>query len=214
MADGSVTIKTELDNSGVKSGLSKLGSVAGSALKGVSIAVGTVTTAISSLVTASVVATGELEQQMGGTEAVFQNYAEKVQGYASEAYSKMGVSANDYMATINKMGALMQGSGISIEKSMDLSSQAMQRAADIASIMGIDTASAMESIAGAAKGNFTMMDNLGVAMNATTIETYALSKGIKKSYAEMENAQKIQLAMEMFLIISETATSLRVLSLG
>lgn len=43
------------------------------------------------------------------------------------------------------------------------------------------------------------MDNLGVAMNATTLEAYALSKGIKKSYAEMDNAQKIGLAMEMFL---------------
>ena len=43
------------------------------------------------------------------------------------------------------------------------------------------------------------MDNLGVAMNATTIEAYALSKGIEKSYNEMDNATKIGLAMEMFL---------------
>lgn len=43
------------------------------------------------------------------------------------------------------------------------------------------------------------MDNLGVAMNATTIEAYALSKGIDESYASMDNAQKIGLAMEMFL---------------
>ena len=43
------------------------------------------------------------------------------------------------------------------------------------------------------------MDNLGVAMNATTIEAYALSKGIETSYAEMDNAQKVGLAMEMFL---------------
>jgi phage-related protein len=89
---------------------------------------------------------------------------------------------------------------------MDLSGQAMQRAADVASIMGIDVNSAMESIAGAAKGNFTMMDNLGVAMNATTIEAYALSKGIKTSYNEMTNAQKVELAMEMFLEKSAYAT--------
>lgn len=43
------------------------------------------------------------------------------------------------------------------------------------------------------------MDNLGVAMNATTIEAYALSKGIDQSYASMDNATKIGLAMEMFL---------------
>lgn len=36
-------------------------------------------------------------------------------------------------------------------------------------------------------------------MNATTIEAYALSKGIDESYASMDNATKIGLAMEMFL---------------
>ena len=36
-------------------------------------------------------------------------------------------------------------------------------------------------------------------MNATTIEAYALSKGIQTSYAEMDNATKIGLAMDMFL---------------
>ena len=206
MADGSVIIETKLDDSGVSRGISalktslgKIGSIASSALKGVTVATGAVATAFAGLVTASVQARGEIEQQIGGTEAVFKDFAKTVQDTAKTAYSSMGLSANDYMATINKMGALMQGSGLDIETSMNLSSQAMQRAADIASIMGIDTASAMESIAGAAKGNFTMMDNLGVAMNATTIEAYAMSKGIKTSYAEMENAQKVQLAMEMFL---------------
>ena len=36
-------------------------------------------------------------------------------------------------------------------------------------------------------------------MNATTIEAYALSKGITTSYTEMDNATKVGLAMEMFL---------------
>lgn len=36
-------------------------------------------------------------------------------------------------------------------------------------------------------------------MNATTIEAYALSKGIEESYANMDNATKVGLAMEMFL---------------
>jgi phage-related protein len=151
-------------------------------------------------------ATGELEQNIGGSEAVFGKYAKNVQELAEDAYGKMGVSASDFLATANKMGSLMQGSGISIEDSMKMSTEAMQRAADVASIMGIDVGSAMESIAGAAKGNFTMMDNLGVAMDATTIESYALSKGITTAYKEMDNATKIGLAMNMFLEKTEYAT--------
>ena len=198
-ADGKVVIQTDLDSKGFESGLNKIQSIAKTGFKAVAVSVGVVSTALAGLVGKSVQAAGELEQQIGGTEAVFGEFAETVQKKAAGAFETMGVSANDFMATANKMGALMQGSGISVEKSMDLSTKAMQRAADVASIMGIDLDSAMESIAGAAKGNFTMMDNLGVAMNATTIEAYALSKGINKSYNEMDNAQKIGLAMEMFL---------------
>lgn len=198
-ADGKVVIETDLNKKGFESGLDSIKSIAKKGFTGMATSVGVAATAMTGLVGKSVQAAGELEQQIGGTEAVFGELADTVQNKAAGAFETMGVSANDFMATANKMGALMQGSGIGIEESMDLSTKAMQRAADVASIMGIDLDSAMESIAGAAKGNFTMMDNLGVAMNATTIEAYALSKGIETSYNEMDNAQKVGLAMEMFL---------------
>lgn len=140
----------------------------------------------------------ELEQNIGGTEAVFGDYAKNVQSIAEKSYKNMGLSASDYMATANKMGSLFQGSGLSQERALDLTSRAMQRAADVASVMGIDTTSAMESIAGAAKGNFTMMDNLGVAMNATTLQAYALEKGLNFKWNVATNAQKAELAMQMF----------------
>ena len=128
---------------------SKVGQVA-------AVGLGAAATAFTGLSVKALQFTGELEQNVGGAEAVFAEFAEDVEQKGSKAFKNMGVSASDFMATANKMGALMQGSGIDIETSMELSTRAMQRAADVASIMGIDTASAMESIAGAAKGNFTI----------------------------------------------------------
>jgi hypothetical protein len=145
-----------LNKKGFESGLDKIQSLAKTGFKAVATSVGVAATAMTALIGKSVQAAGELEQQIGGTEAVFGEFANTVQNKAAGAFEKMGVSANDFMATANKMGALMQGSGIGIEESMDLSTKAMQRAADVASIMGIDLNSAMESIAGAAKGNFTI----------------------------------------------------------
>ena len=43
------------------------------------------------------------------------------------------------------------------------------------------------------------MDNLGVAMNDTSIAAYAVSKGINKSTAEMTSQEKTGLAMQMFM---------------
>lgn len=156
-------------------------------------------TAMAGLTGKALQLSGELEQNMGGSEAVFGDFADSIQAKAKEAFSKAGLSTSDYLATANKMGSLFKGAGFDVETAMGMTTDAMERAADVASIMGIDTESAMEAIAGAAKGNFTMMDNLGVAMNDTTLQAYALSKGIDKSTSEMTNQEKIGLAMQMFM---------------
>ena len=141
---------------------------------------------------------GELEQNLGGSEAVFGEYAERIQKAGEEAYKNLGVSQSEYLATANKMGALFQGSGVEQQKSLELTEKAMQRAADMASVMGIDMQTALDSIAGAAKGNFTMMDNLGVKMNAASIEAYALAKGLDFTWSKATEAEKAEMAMQMF----------------
>jgi phage-related protein len=147
-------------------------------------------------------AAGELEQNMGGCEAVFKESAEQMQETARNAFTNMGLSMSDFLGNANKMGALFQGAGFDIEASADMSANAMQRAADVASIMGIDVNSAMEAVAGMAKGNFTMMDNLGVAINDTTLQIYAQEKGLGK----LETTQdKVNAAYQLFMEKSEYA---------
>lgn len=210
MKGGSVEFKFTGDTSDVEkkaSGLNKkLEGIAKVGASGLISLGGVATSVLVKATTEAVKSQGELEQQIGGTEAVFGKFAKTVQTQGANAFDKMGLSANEYMQYMNKMGSLMQGSGLSVEKSMDLSNKAMQRASDVASIMGIDVSSAMEAIAGASKGNFTMMDNLGVSMNATSLQAYALEKGLKKSYNQMSQGEKVELAMQMFLEKSAYAT--------
>jgi len=140
--------------------------------------------------------TGELEQNLGGAESVFGEYADKMKKAGEDAYKNLGLSQSEYLATANKMGALLQGTGFAAEESADITEKAMRRAADMASVMGIDLSAAMESVAGAAKGNFTMMDNLGVAINDTTLKAYAMENGL----GEIETTQdKVNAAMQLFL---------------
>lgn len=167
-------------------------------LKSVASACKSIAKGVFDFVKESVSAFGELEQNLGGSEAVFGSYADAVVEKSKSAYKNMGVAQSEYLATANKMGSLFQGSGLSQQRSLELTTKAMQRATDVASVMGIDTSQALESIAGAAKGNFTMMDNLGVAMNATTLEAYAAGKGINFVWNKASNAEKAELAMQMF----------------
>lgn len=196
-----------------------LAKIAGKAVLGGITAVGG---AFVGLATKAVNAFGEMEQNVGGSETVFQDLGNKITSInaniqeidpstgnlidstqslatiSSKAYATMGISQSDYLANLNKMGSLFQGSGLEQQRSLDLSVQAMQRAADVASIMGIDQADALEAVTGAAKGNYTMMDNLGVAMNATTLGAYAQAQGLKKTWNEMSNSEKAELSMKYF----------------
>ena len=143
MADGSVIINTKLDNSGFKSGLSKLGNIASTALKGATVAIGTATTAVIGLVTASVNAYAEYEQLIGGVDTLFKNSSKKLQEYANEAYKTAGLSANEYMSTVTSFSAsLLQSLGGDTEKAADYANQALIDMSDNAKKMG----TSMESI--------------------------------------------------------------------
>ena len=142
---------------------------------------------------------GDMEQNLGGVQAIYGKFADYLVDKSEKAYKTMGMSANQYLATANKIGAIMQGSGISQSQSLAMTTNWMQRAADVASVMGVSIETAMEAITGAAKGNFTMMDNIGVKMNAATLESYALSKGLKATYSEMDEGTKVGLMYQLFM---------------
>lgn len=167
--------------------------------QGIAIGAGAVSTAAVAIGKKALDIRSSIEQGLGGAEAVFEQYAYIITNSSKNAWKTAGLSAEEYLATANKMGSLFKGSGFSEADAALKTQDAMQRAADVASIMGISIDAAMESIAGMAKGNFTMMDNLGVAMNDTTLEAYRLEKGMAKSVSTMTTAEKVGLAYEMFM---------------
>ena len=177
----------------------KIGKASAAVGKAAVAGLGAATVAMGALIAKSMNLAGELEQNMGGSEAVFKHCAQRMQNEAARAFKSMGLSQSDYLASANKMGSLFQGMGFSVSESADMTAKAMQRAADVASIMGISQEDAMEAVAGMAKGNFTMMDNLGIAMNDTALAAYAVEKGISKSTSKMATNEKIALAYQMFM---------------
>lgn len=157
MADGSVVIDTKLDNSGFKKGLSGLGSIGKTALKGVVTAVGTVAVAFAGLVTASVKARGEIEQQIGGVETLFKDSADIVKKNAEEAYKTAGISATDYMKNVTSFSAsLLQSTAGDTKKAAEIADTAMKDMSDNANKFGTDMGSIQNAYQGFAKQNYTI----------------------------------------------------------
>ena len=188
----------EAVKSGLSSALKGLGTGLEASAKAAGVALAAISGAAIKLGKEVVEGFAELEQNLGGSEAVFGKYAASIQKVGEDAYKNMGVTQSEYLATANKMGALLQGAGLDQERSLQMTEKAMQRAADMASVMGIETSAALEAVTGAAKGNFTMMDNLGVKMDATTLAAYAVEKGFDTAYNKMSSTEKTELAMQYF----------------
>lgn len=192
MADGSVTIefngetkKLEKDINSVESKLksifSRISDIAGTALKGAKVAVGTATTALTKLVTASVNAYAEYEQLVGGVDTLFKNSSKKLQQYANEAYKTAGLSANEYMSTVTSFSAsLLQSLGGDTEKAADYANQALIDMSDNANKMGTDMESIQCAYQGFAKQNYTMLDNLKLGYGGTKEEMERLLADAQK----------------------------------
>lgn len=188
MSDGSVIIDTNLDNSGlnkdvskVKGILGKIGSVAGTAMKGVATATGIAATAVGSLVTASVSAYAEYEQLVGGVDTLFKGSSKKLQAYADEAYKTAGLSANEYMSTVTSFSAsLLQSLGGDTSKAADYANQALIDMSDNANKMGTSMESIQWAYQGFAKQNYTMLDNLKLGYGGTKEEMERLLADAQK----------------------------------
>ena len=192
MSDGSVTIDfngntkdLEKDINGIsgkiKSGFSKIGSIAGTALTGVTVAIGGAATALAGLGTASVNSYADLEQNIGGIETLFKGSSDKVIKNAENAYKTAGMSANQYMETVTGFSAsLLQSLGGDTEKAADSANMALIDMADNANKMGTSMESIQWAYQGFAKQNYTMLDNLKLGYGGTKEEMQRLLADAQK----------------------------------
>ena len=192
MSDGTVTIDfngntkgLEKDINGIsgkiKSGFSKIESIAGTALTGVTVAIGGAATALAGLGTASVNSYADLEQNIGGIETLFKGSADKVIKNAENAYKTAGMSANQYMETVTGFSAsLLQSLGGDTEKAADVADMALTDMADNANKMGTSMESIQYAYQGFAKQNYTMLDNLKLGYGGTKEEMERLLSDAQK----------------------------------
>jgi hypothetical protein len=180
-ADGSIILKTKIDESGVqkgftslKNGASKVGKMLG--------AMGVAGASAVAMITKSAVdGYAEYEQLVGGVETLFKDSADVLIGYADKAYQTAGLSANEYMSTVTSFSAsLIQSLGGDTKKSADYANQAIIDMSDNANKMGTSMESIQNAYQGFAKQNYTMLDNLKLGYGGTKEEMQRLLDDAEK----------------------------------
>ena len=122
-----------------------------------------------------------LQQSLGGIETLFKGSADKVKGYANEAYKTTGLSANAYMENVTGFSAsLLQSLDGDTNKAAETANMAMIDMSDNANKMGTSMESIQMAYQGFAKQNYTMLDNLKLGYGGTKQEMQRLLDDAEK----------------------------------
>lgn len=165
----------EVASAGVSAGES-LGFKMMGAVSGVIAAAG-----IGKAIGATITEGAALQQSLGGVETLFKDSADKVKGFANEAYKTTGLSANAYMENVTGFSAsLLQSLGGDTDKAAETANMAMIDMSDNANKMGTSMESIQLAYQGFAKQNYTMLDNLKLGYGGTKQEMQRLLADAEK----------------------------------
>lgn len=150
-------------------------------------------------VTAPMVAAGtaafnmaaDLEDALGATDQIFKEAASGVEEWANSLDSAFGVSKKEALEYSNLMGSMLVNIGnLSEEQAAKTGEKLIELAGDLTAMYGGRTQDAVRALTGALKGNNTMLDNYGMAVNDALVKGRAFELGLIKQGEEMSLAAK------------------------
>ena len=147
----------------------------------------------------------DLQETISKTNIVFKEYANDVMEWSENSTRTMGLSQQSALSMASAYGDLATSMGLATSTSKSMAMELTQLAADLASFKNIDAQQAFTALQGIFTGNAQALKGLGVVMNETTLEAFALSQGITKSYQSMSEAEKVALRYQF--VLAQTANA-------
>lgn len=146
-------------------------------------------------------AASDLQQSVGGVEAVFGKYAKGVKKDSEGAAQSVGLSKNAYNELITVSGALLKNKGIS-----DFAGQSknlINIGADLSAQFGGSTKDAVDALNAAMRGESDPIERYGVSLNETSVNAFLAAKGLSKLKGPALEQAKTQ--ARLALITKQTA---------
>lgn len=140
-----------------------------------------------------------------------------------KAFGLSELQAKEFSGTL---GSMIKSSGLSGEMVLKMSKNLTGLAGDIASFRNIKPEEAFEKLQSVITGTTKPLRAIGINMTVANLETFALTKGIKKAWKEMSQAEQVALRYEFVLektadmqgdfarTIAETANQQRLLTVN
>ncbi|MDB2109611.1 hypothetical protein PMW03_05560 [Clostridium paraputrificum] len=142
----------------------------------------------------------DLEETNNKMEAVFGSMSSMVDEWAKNSAKGYGLTAQAFKDNVTLFGSLSQDIlKMDSKTSAEHGRMLTERAADIASYYNLSMERSNMLIKQLYSGETDGWKDLGITINDTTMQEYALSKGIKKTISSMSLQEKTALRIEMAL---------------
>jgi phage-related minor tail protein len=146
----------------------------------------------------------DLQDALGATEQVYKSAADAVKNWADSLPNYYGIAEGEALEYANMMGSLLQNiGGLTEEQAAKQAQTLIELAGDLTAMYGGSVQDAVRALTGALKGNNSMLDNYGMAVNEAIIKTKAMEMGLVAEGKELDLASKQ--AATLALIMEQTA---------
>ena len=152
-----------------------------------------------SVLSAAIVAAGgasfkmaaDFQDALGATDQIFKGASDTVNDWAKNLSSDFGIAKEEALKYSNLMGSMLINIGqLTEEQAAKQSAKLIELAGDLTAMYGGTTQDAVRALTGALKGNNTMLDNYGMAVNDALVKTRALELGLIAQGEEMTLAAR------------------------
>lgn len=135
----------------------------------------------------------DLEEVQNVVDVTFGQGAAQIEEFAKAASTSFGLTELQAKQFTGTVGAMVKSMGLTEKEALDMSTSLVGLTGDMASFYNLDHETAFEKIRSGISGETEPLKQLGINMSVANLEAYALTKGIKKAYDEMSEAEKVQL---------------------
>lgn len=152
----------------------------------------------------------KMDELANVTQQVFESSTKEIEQWAKTIDKEVGRSIYQMQNFASVYGSMFKGAGFDTSFFKQISKDLATFTADFSSFFNVTDDEAFTAIKGALTGETEALKRYGLILNDTTMAEYALSKGIKEKWQELDTATKMQLRynklMEMTTYIQGDAS--------
>ena len=142
-------------------------------------------------------AAANLEQSIGGTAAVFKQASGPINDFSKSAANLVGLSENAARTITSRLGASLQGFGLSADEAAEQAIFLTKTGSDLAATLGGTTDEAVNALAATLRGEFDPLERFGIALKASDIAAKAVSMGLAETTSSVSAYAKGQATLAL-----------------